>query len=235
VVGDVRGDETRVQVCSVCLAELVSSSGEAPPRFALANNLWLGQIPWQLQSLTFPEQMLIALLYPRVFVFKLFPKQINSRSNVDTLQRGLRGNVSTYDLDVEGASSMLHGHLMPRPISVLPSVISITFIGRGELSRRWLKPIFRVRRYFVAGALQWLKENNPKYYGNIEIDPERMCLLPQDDVPEELLGSVRQTTDTGLIDQESAGYVPSQSEAGIFLLWLHANCLSFSLSRCRLR
>jgi hypothetical protein len=33
-------------------------------------------VPWQFQVLTFPEQLLIALLYPWVFMFKLFPKKI---------------------------------------------------------------------------------------------------------------------------------------------------------------
>ncbi|KAM6492122.1 hypothetical protein JOM56_005398, partial [Amanita muscaria] len=180
------------------------------PRFSLANNLWIGRVPWQLQTLTFPEQMLIALLYPRVFVFKLYPKDLNYRPDGSTLQRGLRGNVSTYELDIEGATSMIQGRLMPRPVAILPSLISITFIGRGQLSRRSLGSIFRVRRHFVAEALQWLKHNNPKYYGHIEIDPERLQLLPPDDIPDELLSVVRQSTDTDLVEQESAGYVATE-------------------------
>lgn len=45
-----------------------------PPCYALANQLWIGQIPQQLQVLTFPEQLLVSLVCPHVFVFKLFPK-----------------------------------------------------------------------------------------------------------------------------------------------------------------
>lgn len=105
---------------------------------------------------------------------------------------------------------MVQGSLLPRALSILPSVVSITFIGRGPLSKRFLKPIFRVRRFFVAEALQWLRKHNVKYYGAIEIDPDLMQVLPVDDVPAELLGVVRQTTDTSLISQEGAGYVPSQ-------------------------
>ncbi|KAM6489672.1 hypothetical protein JOM56_012874, partial [Amanita muscaria] len=189
VVGDLAGAETQVRVCQDCLSQLGSDgskSADNPPRFALANNLWIGRIPWQLQTLTFPEQQLIALLYPRAFVFKLYPKDIHYRPEAATLQRGLRGNVSTYELDMEGAVSMIQGELMPRPVSVLPSVISITFIGRGQLCKSLLRPIFRVRRNFVGEALQWLKNHNTKYYGNIKIDPERMRLLPLDDVPDEV-------------------------------------------------
>lgn len=41
-------------------------------RHSLANNLWIGDVPWVLKTLTFPEQLLIALAYARVYVFKLF-------------------------------------------------------------------------------------------------------------------------------------------------------------------
>jgi hypothetical protein len=52
------------------------------------------------------------------------------------------------------------------------------------------------------------KENNSKYYGDIEISASRIQNLPEDDIPEEFLGIVRQSTETGIIDQESDGYVP---------------------------
>jgi hypothetical protein len=57
-----------------------------------------------------------------------------------------------------------------------------------------------------------LKNNNPKYYGGIEIDGCRIVQLPEDDVPVEVLGIVCQSTDTGLVDQESAGYVPMDDD-----------------------
>ncbi|KAM6490331.1 hypothetical protein JOM56_014308 [Amanita muscaria] len=181
--------EPRVRICSGCLTDL-SAASSRPPRLSLANNLWLGHVPWQLQTLSLPEQMLIALLYPWVFVFKLFPKDLHYRPDAASLQRGLRGNVCTYELDMAGAASMIQGNLMPRPLAVLPSVISVTFIGQGDLSKKYLKPIFRVRRSVVAEALQWLKTNNPQYFGDIDIDPARLRLLPNDDVPDELVGAV---------------------------------------------
>lgn len=66
-------DDPIVTVCGECMQDL-KKSREAPPKFALANRMWIGKIPWELQVLTFPEQLLIALLYPRVYVFKLYPK-----------------------------------------------------------------------------------------------------------------------------------------------------------------
>jgi len=68
--------------------------------------------------------------------------------------------------------------------------------------------MFCVRHQAVFEALHWLKSNNPKYYGHIEIDCNHMEQLPEDDVPLEVLGVVHQSSDAGLVDQESDGYVP---------------------------
>ena len=201
-----QGSDALVTVCRDCF-ESLQKPADNPPPYSLANNMWIGQIPWQLQRLTFPEQLLVALIYPRVYVFKLFPKKIGGVRDASTLQRGMQGNVSSYELNVEDLSSMIHGHLMPWPPAILASVISVTFIGVGHLQKQWLHSTFRVRRQFVFEALHWLKENNPKYYGHIEIDSSRIEKLPEDDIPLEILGIVRQSADVGLVDQESAGYV----------------------------
>jgi hypothetical protein len=59
----------------------------------------------------------------------------------------------------------------------------------------------------VYDALRWLKTNNPKYYGGIQIDDARLNNLPDDDVPVEIMGVIRQSTDVESVTQESAGYV----------------------------
>jgi hypothetical protein len=69
----VEADNVLVSICGECIKEL-SKTSNLPPRHSLANNLWVGPIPWELSQLTVPEQMLIALLYPRVFVYKLSNK-----------------------------------------------------------------------------------------------------------------------------------------------------------------
>lgn len=191
-------------VCDECLRDLKKQT-PLPPRFSLANNLWVGAVPAELSSLTFPEQLLIAHLYPRVYVFKLFPK--SGGGATAGLQRGMRGNVSTYELNVHSMTEMVEGKLMPRPLAVLPSLIAITYIGVGRIPKNWLHSTFRVRRHHVSRALAWLKENNPKYYGDIVISAGELDRLPEDDVPDEILGVIRQSTDEGLVDQESSGYV----------------------------
>jgi hypothetical protein len=218
------GNNFLVAACKDCISGL-NKPKDVPPEYSLANNMWIGDIPWELRRLTFPEQLLVALIYPRVYVFKLFPKKFERGRDASALQRGMRGNVSSYELNMDAISSMVHGNLMPRPPVVLASIISVTFIGLGELPQKWLYSTFRVRRHAVFEALTWLKKNNQKYYGDIEIDPERLGSLPDDEVPKEILGIVRQTEDIGLVDQESDSYVPADdsvepSEFSIFQLFL---------------
>ena len=199
-----RGGRLIAHICRECLGDLKKLS-TLPPRFSLANNLWIGPVPVELSSLTFPEQLLIAHLYPRVYVFKLFPK--SGGGSAEGMQRGMRGNVSTYELNVDAMAAMVEGQLMPRPPAVLSSLIAITYIGVGRIPKSWIHSTFRVRRYHVSRALDWLKAHNPKYYGNVTISQHQLDQLPKDDVPTEILGVIRQSNDIGLVDQESSGYV----------------------------
>ena len=227
---------TMMRVCKLCMDELSDSRTEKPPTFSLANNLWIGRIPWELRRLTFSEQIIITHLYPRVYVFKLYPKDLNCQPNKSTLQHGMRGNVSTYDLDAKGVASMVQGNLMPHPTLILPLVISVTFIGKGSVPKQSLHSIFRVHRQIVFEALKWLKENNPKYYGEIEINEDFLCALPDDDVPMEILSIIRQSDDIGIIDQESSGYVPIEGDdVEGELLFDNADALDSKiyLSRCQ--
>ena len=212
-----------ISVCRPCFGDL-NQPGQAnrrkdgtfkPPKFSLANNLWIGKIPWQLQILSFPEQLLISHLYCRVYVFKLFPKR-GAGNDPSTLQRGMRGTVCTYDLDMEGVASMVSGNLMPRPPTILASLISVTFIGLGDLPKHWIRTTFRVRHQVVYEALCWLKNHNKKYYDTVQIDATQISALPEDDVPIEVMGIIRQSSDVGIVAQESAGYAPQFENEGVF-------------------
>ena len=237
VIADPSGEE-RVNVCGLCRTEL-GKERNLPPKFSLANNLWIGRVPWELKKLTFPEQLLIAHLYPRVFVFKLYPKPTSYVPGPATLQRGMRGTVSTYDLNVDAVTSMLDGKLMPRPLTILSSLISVTYIGIGKLPKNWLRSTFRVRRGVVGSALAWLKTNNPKYYGDITIGADALNRLPDDDVPDEILSIVRQSDDVGILDQEGAGYVRTDDIGILFISpltwWLLTVQFSSGCGRWRTR
>jgi hypothetical protein len=209
-------EQTQVTTCQTCRADLRNPSKD-PPRLSLANNMWVGRVPWQLSSLTLPEQMLIALLFPRVYVFKLYPKILNHMPDQSSLQRAMRGTVSTYEMKTTGVADMVEGRLMPRPPAILASLISITFISKGQPTKNWLQNTFRVRRKAVARALDWLKANNPKYYGEIEVSMERLQELPEDGVPLEIEAVIHETTDTTLVEEESTGYVMEHEMDGLYL------------------
>lgn len=212
--GLVAGDDGQlnlVNVCGECWDALRKENISAPPKFSLANNLWVGSVPWELRRLSIPEQLLIAHLYPRVFVFKMWPKKSEGIGEEST-QRGMRGTVSTFEQDIRGIAAMTEGKLMPRPAAILASIITVTFIAKGRLPKSWLYNTFRVRRQAVLSALLWLRHNNQKYYGNIEISDDHLAQLPEDGVPEEIIANVHQSEDVGIVDEESQGYVPREEE-----------------------
>lgn len=189
--------------CSECLRSLAKNRR---PRLSLANNMWIGNLPDCMSCLTIPEQLLIALHYPRCFVFKLFPKNGGFR-DPDTLQRGMAGNVTTYSMNADAIVEMLEGQLMPRKPELLASVIAVSFIGLGKLPKKWLKGTFRVRRAVVHDALRWLKANN-EMYKDVRISEEALRILPEDGIPDAILANVRQEESESLARQESATYVP---------------------------
>jgi hypothetical protein len=45
------------QICIDCEAKLIAGG---TPTHSLANQLWIGELPWQLKDLTWAEKMMIA-------------------------------------------------------------------------------------------------------------------------------------------------------------------------------
>ena len=102
---------------------------------------------------------------------------------------------------------------MPRRPAILASLITVTFIGLGELPKAWIHSTFQVRRRIVWDALLWLKQNNP-YYADIEISTSHLEELPEDNIPGEVMDIIYQLDDIGVIEQESAGYVLQDDNEG---------------------
>lgn len=224
------GEDAVVLVCRGCLDTLSEGEGRMPS-VALANNLWLGDTPWQLEALTFSEQQLVALLYPRVYIVKLYPKDQRARYEECSLQTALRGNVSTYALNPDKIADMVDGRLMPRRPAILANLISITFVGRGHLHKSHLQSTYRVRRRVVQEALYWLKAHN-RYYNDVNVSDEALSALPEDDVPEELLSVVNQTDNVEILEHENDDYVPvydadnnATSELQTYFVTLLLTCL----------
>ena len=126
-------DETGTVICWMCFDCLKALEGHTLPKLSLANNLWIGDVPPELLGLTVPEQLLIARHYPRCYIFKLFPRDIDAHISMDQLYSGMAGNASLFDLNTQEVVEMLEGQRMPSPVATLASVIAITFVSNRNL------------------------------------------------------------------------------------------------------
>ncbi|KAG9098614.1 hypothetical protein FS749_003394 [Ceratobasidium sp. UAMH 11750] len=165
---------------------------------------------WAHNKNRLPAYSLANDMFSRGYVYKLFPRGGRGTDHPDTLQTGLHGNVTTYHTNLEDVTRMLKGELMPRKTSILPSLIAVTFIGRGNFDVSKINPLFRVRRRVVSEALWELKHvtKHPGYI-NLDINQTALDLLPEDGLPEEIEAIVRREMDEGVVARESAGYVPN--------------------------
>jgi hypothetical protein len=206
IIGGLLDVDEGVATCWMCFDCIRALERHMVPKMALVNNLWIGEVPPQLTDLTIPEQLLIARHYPRCYIFKLFPRDVNIHIPLDQLYSGMAGNASLFEMNTQEVVEMLKGQRMPSPVRTLASVIAITFVSKKTLPVDWLKKTFRVRRAVVYDALVWLQKNNP-IYGDISIDRERLRELPEDGVPEELLTVVRQEEDDEVAEKERESYL----------------------------
>jgi hypothetical protein len=193
-------------ICEQCWRGLVDH--RKFPRFALANNLWIGEIPFELQVLTMAEKLLISLYYPSAYIIKLFPKETRTKHwNSSSFNQGVRGNVSTYRLCMEDITDLTSGQVLPRHSDILASVVSVCVLGPKGFPDMALRELLQVRRSRMKDAILWLKRNNPLYF-NIGINEDNLLSLPQDDVPDTILENVRYNDSDIAFQREQQSVVP---------------------------
>ncbi|KAF8274858.1 hypothetical protein EI94DRAFT_1695495 [Lactarius quietus] len=109
------------------------------------------------------------------------------------------------------------------------------YFHRSEKSSTKTMPSFlQVNRERVHAALRWLKEHNP-LYRNIVISAERLCTLPEDAIPEDLLAIAKHSVDNELLAQENDNYMPEHDSdadgegmSSWLLVWPHLRGIHFS-------
>lgn len=195
-------DRGKGWVCYECGRAL---RGGKLPKFTLNNNMWLGDLPLVLRKLTFAESLLIARHNTRCYVFKLYPKDRSRGFHPSHLQRAMAGNVTLYEVNTTAVASMLEGALLPQSVDTLSSIMAITFIGTHKLPTNWLSCMFKVHREAVYEALQWLHAHNELYH-DIVISHERLALLPDDEIPQEIEAVIRYKEDGNVATKEREGY-----------------------------
>ena len=167
--------------CSdICLTCLKSLQKNKVPINALANGLWIGDIPDELQNLNWMERLLIARI-----TFNYCIIRVHSSGH--------------YKLK---ANAICHAIPMPKVYNVLPpkredldDVLAFIYIGPSVPNPNEFKRTpFLVRRNKVAIALNWLKLNHIDYY-NIDVSYDNLNEYPED-VPPVVIDFQKSTSDT---------------------------------------
>ncbi|CAF4217031.1 unnamed protein product, partial [Adineta steineri] len=84
--------ENNMNMCILCQKCSNGLSKEQIPKFSVANNMWLGDIPVELQGLTIPEEKLISLHRHNSCIIKLQ----SPFHSMATAQGALKGNCITF-------------------------------------------------------------------------------------------------------------------------------------------
>ena len=117
--------------CAVCLC--VEDKLIKMPEYALANDLWLGRLPVELQNGSLGLRMLLGL------VRACFRKQLLGKGQKDTLQAGLSGN----HILITQASASLAESLPPLSTHLKDSFVVIFGQDSGDLRKCQLLPVQR--------------------------------------------------------------------------------------------
>jgi hypothetical protein len=109
-----------VHTCDSCWSSLDKT--RRMPALALANNLFRGPVPPELQGLTLAEQILISRYRARVFLVKLLGD--SGKSDPATRQTALKGTVVSFEQDTVKAIDTL-----PASVDSLVDQIAVLYVG----------------------------------------------------------------------------------------------------------
>jgi hypothetical protein len=137
------------------------------PKFALARGLWLGEIPDELQQLSFAEKLLIG--------------KVRHNRCVVRVAKGMHkmiANAVTFEHPMQKIYTVL-----PPPIEEMDEVLAFIFTGPCQPTEDDFHRIpLLVRRNKVAKALEWLKLNHQDY-ADLEISYKNLESYPEDSPP----------------------------------------------------
>ena len=130
--------------CHICTDCWTSLAKEKVPKFSVANKVWIGDVPKELQGLTIPEQRLIALYRHNSCIVKLH----SSFHSAATAQSAIKGNCISFPQDVVNIATSL-----PLQLEDLCDSLKIIFVGCRIPDRNQLKYVLTVRKSKVSNAL----------------------------------------------------------------------------------
>jgi hypothetical protein len=157
-------DDQCSAICSDCNNSLMQGS---VPDMALANNLWIGNVPAALQGLTYAEKLLVARVRHNRCVVR-----------VKSGMHKMKANAITFANPIPKVY-----HALPPPLEELDEVLAFIYTGPCHPTVDDLKrtPLL-VRRKKVTVALEWLKLNHIGY-ADLEISYKNLEDYPEDGPP----------------------------------------------------
>src|SRR6202044_2113789 len=152
------------KVCYVCVESLEK---EKMPTLALANGLWVGEIPHVLQDLTYAEQLLIARVRHNRCIVKVSSGMYKMHANAISFSNPMP---KIYNV-------------LPPPVEEMDEVLAFIYTGPCKPTKADFKrtPLL-VRHLKVSKALHWLKLNHVDYY-DCEISARNLASYPEEGPP----------------------------------------------------
>ncbi|KAJ7191442.1 hypothetical protein GGX14DRAFT_537861 [Mycena pura] len=151
-------------ICISCKARM--RKGFAPVH-SLSNHLWAGEIPRQLQNLSFAEKMLIA--------------KVRHNRCVVRVASG-RGKMSANAIMFATPIVKLYNVLPPTKDEV-SEVLAFVFLAPTRPTEQdFVRTPMLVRRQYIKDALDWLKLNHSDYV-DLDISLENLNSLPEAGIP----------------------------------------------------
>jgi len=134
---DEEGDPESFVLCEPCLGSLLAGR---MPALAIANRLFLGDVPAELKDLTLVEESMIGLCRARAIIVRLkggllgtFQDE-HSTSSAANLQRALRGHIIVHPQRPDVVSELL-----PPSIEDIVAPICVVYMGSNAPSAEWLR------------------------------------------------------------------------------------------------
>ena len=152
------------KVCPICIDSL---ENKKMPTLALANGLWVGQIPDELNDLTYAEQLLIARVRHNRCIVQVSSGMFKMRANAISFSNPMP---KIYNV-------------LPPPIEEMDEVLAFIYTGPCKPTKEDFKrtPLL-VRCLKVSKALHWLKLNHIDYY-DCEISDKNLASYPEEGPP----------------------------------------------------
>jgi len=152
------------KVCTSCRDSLLK--GKRPIK-SLANGLWLGEVPPQLKSLSFAEQMMVARIRHNRCLVRVSSGRAKMTANCIMFSNP---TVQIYNV-------------LPPSSAELNEVLAFVFMGSAKPTPEdFRRTPMLVRRKNVLAALDWLKLNH-RDYADLCISKENLATYPEEGPP----------------------------------------------------